>query len=142
MKLDDVEQRLKLIEGLIKVSFRNDAVFMPGNENYYEWLSNIEIVKLLISVGEMIRIERVFINTIADMESVKVDDPNDRELAIAIVREKLKQFVKTVLLPRINYTLSSLREWKFETELGKKFHRSVHKKLDALVEAYEDIYEL
>lgn len=142
MKLDDVEQRFKLIDGLIKVSFKNDEVFMPGNENYYEWLSNIEIMKLLISVGDMIRIERVFINTIAEMESVKVDDPDDKELAVAIVREKLKHFVDTVLLHMIDYTLSSLREWQFETERGKKFHRSVHKKLDALVEAYEDIYGL
>lgn len=63
MKLDDVEQRFKLIDGLIKVSFKNDEIFMPGNENYYEWLSNIEIMKLLISVSDMIRIERVFINT-------------------------------------------------------------------------------
>lgn len=142
MKLDDVEQRFKLIDGLIKVSFKNDEVFMPGNENYYEWLSNIEIMKLLISVSEMIRIERVFVNTIAELESVPVDDRDDRELAVAVVREKLKHFVDTVLLHMIDYTLNSLREWQFKTERGKKFHRSVHKKLDALIEAYQDIYEL
>lgn len=142
MKLGDVEQRFKLIDGLIKAAFKNDEVFMPGNENYYEWLSNMEILKLLLSLGDMIRTERILLYAVNEMERVKVSDPHDKEIAVKLARDKLTYFVDTILLHMLDHTLGALRQWRFESDRGKKFHRSVHKKLDALVEAYQDVYGL
>lgn len=142
MKLDDADQRCKLVDDLTQQSFKNDSIFVHGEENYYEWLSNIRIMNHLIVLGEMTCTEKILVDTVADMESVRVNDDTDREFFLNIVRVKLRHFVETLLLPELEGTLKSLRYWQFESDVGKKFHRNAHKKLDALLEKYQNLYDL
>lgn len=142
MKLDDADQRCKLVDDLTQQSFKNDSIFVHGEENYYEWLSNIRIMNHLIVLGEMTCTEKILVDTVADMESVRVNDDTDREFFLNIVRGKLRHFVETLLLPELEGTLKSLRYWQFESDVGKKFHRNAHKKLDALLEKYQNLYDL
>ena len=142
MKLDDADKRCKLVDDLTQQSFKNDDIFLHGEENYYEWLSNIRIMNHLIVLGEMTCTEKILVDTVADMESVRVDDDTDREFFLNIVRVKLRHFVETLLLPELEGTLKSLRYWQFESDVGKKFHRNAHKKLDALLEKYQNLYDL
>lgn len=142
MKLDDADQRCKLVDDLTQQSFKNDDIFLHGEENYYEWLSNIRIMNHLIVLGEMTCTEKILVDTFADMESVRVNDDTDREFFLNIVRGKLRHFVETLLLPELEGTLKSLRYWQFESDVGKKFHRNAHKKLDALLEKYQNLYDL
>lgn len=142
MKLDDADQRCKLVDDLTQQSFKNDSIFVHGEENYYEWLSNIRIMNHLIVLGEMTCTEKILVDTVADMESVRVNDDTDREFFLNIVRAKLRHFVETLLLPELEGTLKSLRYWQFESDVGKKFHRNAHKKLDALLEKYQNLYDL
>lgn len=142
MKLDDADQRCKLVDDLTQQSFKNDSIFVHGEENYYEWLSNIRIMNHLIVLGEMTCTEKILVDTVADMESVRVNDDTDREFFLNIVRAKLRHFVETLLLPELEGTLKSLRYWQFKSDVGKKFHRNAHKKLDALLEKYQNLYDL
>lgn len=142
MKLDDADQRCKLVDDLTQQSFKNDSIFVHGEENYYEWLSNIRIMNHLIVLGEMTCTEKILVDTVADMESVRVNDDTDREFFLNIVRVKLRHFVETLLLPELEGTLKSLRYWQFKSDVGKKFHRNAHKKLDALLEKYQNLYDL
>ncbi len=142
MKLDDVEQRHKIIDDLIQQAFKNDEIFIQGEENYYEWLSNIRIMTDLTLLEEMLRSERIFCDVLADLQSVNVDNAADKIPALNIAHNKLRDFVETVLLPLFDNMAVALCRWQFKTERGKKFHRNVNKKIDALIEYYQKLYDL
>ena len=142
MKLDSVYDRHKLIDGLIKKSFKLDALWVHDQENIGEWISNMEILKNLISINDMIHTEKIFLDAFEEMENVRTRNVAEKEIYLDILFENLTHFVDTLLLHLIEFTFDDLNSWQFKTDIGKKFHRDVEKKLDALIKKYQDIYDL
>ena len=55
MKLETIERRKKIVENLITKSFELDKLFLPDDENYDDWNSNIQILTELISLERTMR---------------------------------------------------------------------------------------
>lgn len=142
MKLDNVEERQKVIDGLIKKSFKLDKLWLHDKDNLDDWVSNMEIMKNLFSVSDMIRTEIIFIDTFGEMESIRARNIEEKEVYLSIVFENMTHFVDTLLLRSLEYTFDTLEDWKFKTEVGQKYHKDVKKKIDALIKKYQDLYDL
>ena len=142
MKLDTWEQRCKVIDDLVEYSFKVDAKFLHDRDNYNEWNSNIEIMKHLFISADLIHSETMFLTAQKELDGVKTDDKTAKSIYSGIFKKKAVIFVATILLPVLQQTANSLRYWQFNTDYGKKFHRKVHKQIDALIEKYEDLYLL
>ena len=142
MKLDNIYERHKVIESLIKKSFKLDALWVHDSENNDDWVSNMEILKNLISIDDMIRTERIFLDAFDEMDSVRTRNIEEKEIYLGILYESTTHFIDTLLLRLIEFTFDDLKGWQFKTEVGQKFHKDVTKKLDALIKKYQDLYDL
>ena len=142
MKLDNLDERYKVIDGLIKKSFKLDKLWIHDQENLDDWIANMEIMKNLFSINDLMLTERIFIDTFGEMESVRSRNAEEKEIYLSIVFESMTHFVDTLLLRTLEYTFDTLGDWKFKTEVGQKFHKDVGKKLDALIKKYQDLYNL
>ena len=142
MKLNTIDERHNLIETLIKKAFKLDEMWVKGEENYDDWVANMQILKNLVSIDDMIHTERIFLDTLNDMETVRARVPEDKEIFIDIVRENLRNFIDTLLLHILEFSFDDLKNWGFKSEVGKKFHKEVGKKFDALIKKYQDLYDL
>ena len=54
MKLDYSYERQKVIDGLIKKSFKIDKLYVHDQENTDDWVSNMEILKHLFTINDLI----------------------------------------------------------------------------------------
>lgn len=143
MNLDTVEQRHKIMDDLVKKSFKLDEMFLHDEDLYNDWLSNIEIMGNLISLEKMIHTERIFLDALDEMKSVPDYNSDGKEIYMDIVSRSLDYYVDTMLLHLLEYTAYDiLDDWQFETEDGKKFHKDVTKKLTALIDKYIDLYNI
>ena len=142
MKLESVYERHKVIDGLIKKSFKLDALWVHDQENTDDWFSNMEIMKNLISIDDLMSTESIFLDAFDEMESVPSRSAEEKEYYLGILFEHLTHFVDTLLLHLIEFTFDDLKTWQFKTEVGQKFHKDVEKKLNALIKKYQDIYDL
>ena len=142
MKLDDIDDRHKLIEALLKKAFKLDEMFIHGEENNDDWIANMEILRNLISIDDMIHTEKIFLDTLDEMESVRTRNVDEKEIYLNILYESLVYFVDTLLLHEIEHSYDDLKNWQFKAEVGQKFHKDVSKKFDALIKKYQDLYDL
>ena len=142
MKLDTVQDRYKVIDGLIKKATKLDEMFIHGDENYDNWVANMEIWRNLISINDMIHTEKIFLDAMEDMETVRTRNFDEKEIYLSIVHENLAHFVDVLLLHMLEHSFDELKNWEFKAEIGKKFHKETGKKLDALIKKYQDIYDL
>ena len=143
MKLDTVEQRHKIMDDLVKKSFKLDEMFLHDDDLYNDWLANIEIMGNLISLEKMIHTERIFLDALDEMKSVPSYNSDKKEIYMDIVSRSLDYYVDTMLLHLLEYTAYDiLEDWQFETDDGKKFHKDVTKKLAALIDKYIDLYNI
>lgn len=142
MKLDSVDDRYKVIDGLIKKSFKLDALWVHDQENIDDWVSNMEILKNLISISDLIKTEEIFHDAFYEIDTYRTRNEEDKEVYLNILFENTTHFVDTLLLHLIEFTYDDLNRWQFKTEVGKKFHKDVSKKLDALIKKYQDFYDL
>lgn len=142
MKLDMVEERYKVIDGLIKKSFKLDALWVRDQENTDDWISNMEIMKNLISINDLIHTEKIFLDAFYDIENVRSRNVDEKNIYLSICYDGLTHFVDKILLHLIEFTFDSLSDWKYKTEIGQKFHKDVSKKLNALIKKYQDLYDL
>ena len=142
MKLDSVDDRHSVIEALIKKSFKLDKMFIDGEENNDDWVANMEILRNLISIDDMLYTEKIFLDTIEKMDSVPSRNSDEKEIYINIVYENLVHFVDTLLLHSIEHSFDELNHWKYKAEIGQKFHKDINKKYAALIKKYQDIYDL
>lgn len=142
MKLDSVNDRAKVIDNLLKKSFKLDEMFIHGEENNDDWIANMEILRNLISISDMIHTETIFLDTLDEMKNVHSRNTEDKEIYLSIVYENLVHFVDVLLLHLLEHSFDDLNNWEFNAEVGKKFHKEVSKKLDALIKKYQDIYDL
>lgn len=142
MKLDTVQDRYKVIDGLIKKAIKLDAMFIHGDENYDNWVANMEIWRNLISISDMIHAEKIFLDAIEDMQSTHPRNLDERIFCINIVHDNLACFVDELLLHMLEHSFDELKNWEFKAEIGKKFHKETGKKLDALIKKYQDLYDL
>ena len=142
MKVDTVEQRRKIMNDLIKKSFKIDAMLLHDESNVDDWVSNMEILKNLISLEKMICTEKIFLDTLAEMENVRSRHIDEKETYMDIVDMGLNYYISTILLHLLEYTYDTLDDWQFKTEAGKKFHKQVDKKLGVLLDKYQDLYEI
>ena len=142
MKLDSVEDRHKVIDRLIKKTFKNDALWFRGDENYNDWAANMDIMTDLFSIEELIRVEKIMLNAFDDMAAIRTRFEDDRAAYLEISFEGLTQFVDIVLLQLLETSFDNMQDLKFKSELGKKFHKDVSKKFDELIKKYQDVYDL
>ena len=142
MKVDTVEQRRKIMNDLIKKSFKIDAMLLHDESNVDDWVSNMEILKNLISLEKMICTEKIFLDTLAEMENVRSRHIDEKETYMDIVDMGLNYYISTILLHLLEYTYDTLDDWQFKTEAGQKFHNQVEKKLGVLLDKYQDLYEI
>ena len=142
MKLDSATDRLKVIDGLIKKSFKLDELFLHDEEHPDDWVANMEILRHLFSINDFILTEKIFFNTLNEMESVRTRNVEEKEIYLSILSENLANFIDTLLLHEIEYSLDELKRWQFKSEVGQKFHKDVSKKLDLLMKKYLDIYDM
>lgn len=142
MKLDNIDQRHKLIDDMIKKGFEFEESLIHGSENDNDWGGAMSTVENLIAIEEMIRTEEIFLGTFYEMADVRSHDPDEKEIYLTIADDALIDFVDTILLRRIESAFDNLNGWSFATEGGKKFQKNYCKKLDALIKKYQDIYDL
>lgn len=142
MKLDDVEERHKVITRLVKKTFKQDGLWLKDQENLDDWIANMEIMKNLFSIDDLIRAEKIFLGTLNDIDNVYTRNTKEQKIYWDIVYERLRNFVDTLLLHSLEYAADSLKTWTFKTEIGQKFHADAKKKFDALIKKYLDLYDL
>ena len=142
MKVDTVEERRKIMNDLIKKSFKIDEMLLHDESNVDDWVSNMEILKNLISLEKMICTEKIFLDTLDEMSAVRSHNPAEKETYMEIVDVGLNYYISTILLYLLEYTYDTLDDWQFKTEAGKKFHKQVDKKLGVLLDKYQDLYEI
>ena len=142
MKLDNIDQRHKLIDDMIKKGFEFEESLIHDSEHGDDWGGAMSTVENLIAIEEMIRTEEIFLGTFYEMVDLRSRDPDEKEVYLTIVDDALIDFVDTILLRRIESAFDNLNGWTFETAGGKKFKKNYCKKLDALIKKYQDIYDL
>ena len=142
MKLESVEDRLRLIDRLLKKTFKNDALWIHGEENYGDWAANMDIMTDLLSIDELVHTEKIFLDAFDDMAAVRTRFEEERSVYLTMTFEGLTQFVDEVLLQTLETTFDNMNELEFKTELGQKFHKDIIKKFDALIKNYQDEYDL
>ena len=142
MKLDTVDDRHKVIEGLIKKSFKLDKMWVHDQDNTDDWVSNMEIMRNLFSIDDLICTERILLDAFGEMENVRTRNVDEKEIYLGIAYEGLTHFIDTLLLHSLEYAFDTLQTWQFKTEIGKKFHKDAAKKFDALIKKYQDLYDL
>ena len=142
MKLDTSWERYKILEGLIKKSFKLDKMWVHDEENFNDWASNMEIADKLIAIQKLIYAEKIFLDVFDETENVRTHNFEEQEIFLNIIYENVTRFVDEILLQLIEYTFDNLNDWQFKTDVGKKFHKDVSKKLDALIKKYQDLYDL
>ena len=142
MKLDNRADRFKLVDGLLKKSFKLDALWVKDEATEYDWAANLEIMNNLFSICDMMHTEKIFMDAIGQMELVRTRNFEDKEIFMSVAYESLISFVDTLLLRQIEFSFDELSDYDFKTELGKNFHKDVRKKLDALIKKYQDLYDL
>ena len=142
MKLDNIDQRHKLIDDMIKKGSEFEESLIHDAEHDDDWGGAMSTVGNLIAIEELICTEEIFLSTFYEMAEKRSHDPDEKEIYLSIVDDALISFIDTLLLRRIESTFDNLNEWPFETENGKKFKKNCGKKLAALIKKYQDIYDL
>ena len=142
MKLDTLDQRHELIDDMIEKGFEFEESLIHDQENDDDWGGAMSTVENLIVIEEMIRTEEIFLGAFAEMEGFRTRNGDEKDVYLTIVDENLIYFIDTILLRRIEFALDHLNDWNFKSEGGKKFKKNYCKKLDALIKAYQDIYDL
>lgn len=142
MKIETVDDRHDVIEALIKKSFKLDKMFLHGEENNDDWIANMEILKNLISLDDMIHTEKIFSEMFEEISNVRSRNVDEKEVYLNIVYENWVFFIDTLLLRLLEHSFDDLKNWQFNAEAGKKFHKDITKKFDALIKKYQDLYDL
>ena len=138
MKLDTLEQRRKLICDLQNMTLKfGESVEYLEDDN--DWAGSTVIYDDLTALFPMIGTEEIFCDLLDEMRS---HDCKSRDIFANIVSNRRDLFIEDVLLSRLNHAVNNLHRWGFRSEAGKKYYRSTHKKLDALVEKYQNLYDL
>lgn len=139
MRLDTVEQRHKIINGMMDKSFEIDEMFLHDEQNVDDWVSNSEILKNLIMLEKMIHTEKVFIYMLDEMDEFPSNSA-DKKILTSIAGGSLHYYIESVLLNMLEYSCEAMDEWKFKTAVGKRFHRSTARKLNELTDKYRELY--
>lgn len=142
MKLETVEQRHKFIDKMISKAYAFEESLIHDSEHGYDWCGAMDTVENLVVIEEFIRTEEILFDAFAEIEDVPFADENGKRIILPIVNENLISFIDKILLDRIEYAFDNLGEWHFVTEEGIKFRKNIRNKLDALIGAYQDIYDL
>ena len=142
MKLDTVEQRHDFIDDMVRKAFEFEDSLIHDPEHGDDWAGAMSTVEHLVTIEEFIRTEQIFLNTFAEMEDVPTRDINNKEIFLSIVDDSLVHFIDTVLLRRVEFAFDHLSDWDFVTAGGVKFKKTFCRKLDKLIKAYQDIYDL
>ena len=142
MKLDTVDQRHKLVEDMITKAFEFEESLIHDSEHGDDWAGTMSTVENLVTIEEMIRTERIFLDTFDEMTGISTRDNDGKEIFLSIVDDSLTFFIDTILLRRIEFAFDHLSDWDFVTADGAKFQKNFCKKLDALIKAYQDRYDL
>ena len=117
-------------------------MWVHDEENFNDWASNMEIADKLIAIQKLIYAEKIFLDVFDETENVRTHNFEEQEIFLNIIYENVTRFVDEILLQLIEYTFDNLNDWQFKTDVGKKFHKDVSKKLDALIKKYQDLYDL
>ena len=138
MKLDTVARRRKFVDDLRQeaLKFMNSIDEM---EQEHDWCGGLVIHDDLVALLPLIDTEKIFLDALDEM---RYYDCKEQANFLNIVSNNLDEFISVILMHKLNHTVDSLHDWGFREMEGKSFYRSMHKKLDALVEKYQDLYDL
>ena len=142
MKLETLEQRHDFIEEMLKKGFEFEESLIHDPNHGSDWGGVMSTLENLRAIEEFIRTEQIFLDTFGAMEGIRTRDESSKEIALNIVNDSLIEFIDTILLHRIEFAFDHLSDWDFVTAGGGKFQKTFCKKLDALIKAYQDIYDL
>lgn len=139
MKLETIERRKKIVENLINKSAELDKMFLPDEENYDDWNSNIQILTELISLERTMRGEQIFIYMLDEMENFP-SDAAEKKILSSIANNALNYYVESILFDMLRQTKDALKNWHYKTAIGKRFHRNAEKKIGELTDKYRELY--
>ena len=139
MNLDKIERRRKVIDDLVEKSFELDKQFLNDDENYDDWLSNMEIMSNLISLSKMFRAEQIFLEMLEAMESFPSNSV-EKKIFMSMAAGALNHYIEEIVFDMLQYSHGALKDWHFKTTVGKRFHRSAEKKLHELLDKYHELY--
>ena len=142
MKLDTVEKRHEFIEKLLAKAFEFEETLTHDSEHQDDWGGAMSNIENIVKVEEFIRTEQILLDTLAEMESIKTDDDEGKQIFRNIANEALITFIDTVLLDQLEFTCNELCGRSFVTAGGVKFKKNFSKKLDTLIDTYQDLYDL
>lgn len=138
MKLDTVEQRQKLVDDLKNASAKFRDI-VEEDEDDHDWGGATVLFDDFDALVPLVAAEQIFIEA---LDEIRNNDHKDREIFSNIMSNQLDLFIRSMIMHSLNHTVDNLHDWGFRSETGKKYYRSTHKKLDALVEKYQDLYDL
>ena len=101
MKLDEVGQRHKFVDDMVKKAFEVEESLIHGEENSDDWGGAMSTVENLITIEEMIRTEIIFLDTFSEMEEIRSRNLEEKEIYLNIVDDGLIYFIDTVLLEQL-----------------------------------------
>lgn len=139
MRLETVEQRHKIVDGMIQKSFEIDELYLHDESNVDDWIANSEILKNLLALDKMIHTEKIFLYMLDEMEEFPSHSP-DKKILVSIAGNSVHYYIESVLLNMLEYSCGAMNDWKFKTAVGKRFHRSTARKLNELADKYRELY--
>lgn len=139
MNLETIDRRKKIVENLLNKSFKLDKLFLPDEDNYDDWNSNIQIMTDLISLERTMRGEEIFICMLDEMENFP-SDAAEKKILASIAANALNYYVSSILFDMLLHTQNALESWHFKTAIGKRFHRNAEKKIGELIAKYRELY--
>ena len=142
MKLETVEQRHDFIDEMVRKAFEFEESLIHDPDHSDDWAGAMSTVENLVTIEEMVRTEKIFLDAFDEMTEIPTRDNDGKEIFLSIVDDSLIFFVDTILLRRIEFAFDHLSDWDFATAGGAKFKKTFCKKLDALIKAYQDRYDL
>ena len=140
MRLDFPEDRWVFLTAMRKRTFNFQEALIHDREHGDDWLGAMTMVEYLDSIGELIRTEDIFYYTMDDISEVR--NPKGNDVYLNITYEHLVHFVDEILLPRIEFTLDFIADWNFVLERGQRLKKYLVKRLEQLVQKYQDVYDL
>lgn len=140
MELATAEQRREFVDKMISDAFKfmDDADNEDPDEDN-DWGGAEVVTDDLTAAEKMIEAEQIFLDTLSKLERV----PKRCESAkcALLFKDALDEFVQNILLGRLNHAAKILDEWNFRTERGIKFKDALYKKIDTLIEVYQQCYD-
>ena len=143
MKLDTIDQRMEFVGDLIEQAFIfQGSLDFSDNDEDNDWGGASVVIDDLSAAETMMAAEKIFVLTIGRLREPRDVDPDMQEIFTNIFGAGFDNFIFEILLGRLNHAVNILDDWNFRTKRGVKFKEKFSKKIDALIDKYENSYTI